>query len=159
MHIRPATPEDAPSLVEMAVSFRNHLERDLPTDSQFAASIERLLVSEDAQFFLAIQEETPVGYVLQRYRFSMWACGLEATLEDLFVDPSARGGGVGRALVAFALQAARDRGCTTACLDTNEFNAASTAIYTQLGFSAISQRWKGRQVFFRKSLACPGAGA
>lgn len=152
MHIRKATPEDAVSIVEMAITFRNHLERHAPTAPQFLSSITRLLSSDEAQFFLAIQNEAPVGYVLQRYRFSMWACGLEATIEDLFVEPALRKGGIGRALIEFALQTARECGCTTVCLDTNEFNAASTAIYTQLGFSAISKRWNGRQVFFRKTL-------
>jgi len=44
---------------------------------------------------------------------------------------------------------ARERSCTSVCLDTNENDAASTAIYPTLGFSAFSKRWNGRQVFYR----------
>lgn len=136
----------------MAVAFRNHLERDTPTQLDFEHSVTRLLHSPDALFLVATGEEGPVGYVLLRFRYSMWVCGLEATIEDLFVDPSARKQGVGKALIEGALDAAIAQGCLSVCLDTNEFNIASTAIYTQLGFNAISKRWNGRQVFFRKSL-------
>lgn len=159
MTIQPATPEDAVALVAMAVAFRNHLERETPTEAQFERSIAELLASPDALFFVAAQDEGPVGYVLLRYRYSMWVCGLEATIEDLFVDPSARKNGVGKALIERALQAAAEHGCLSVCLDTNEFNVASTRIYTQLGFNAVSKRWNGRQVFFRKALPGVPAGA
>ncbi len=51
-----------------------------------------------------------------------------------------------------ALGMAREKGCRTVCLDTNENNAASNAIYGRLGFDAFSRRWNGRQVFHRLQL-------
>ncbi len=152
MHIRIATLEDKPAIVAMAVAFRNHLERYMPSDTQFGDSVHTLLESRDAEFFIALAHGQPVGYVLQRYRHSMWASGTEATIEDLFVDPAVRGQGTGKALIEFALARACQAGCASVCLDTNEFNAASTRIYTGLGFSAMSKRWNGRQIFFRKSI-------
>jgi len=133
----------------MAIAFRNHLERAFPSDVQFQENIARLIVEPDAEFFLATRDGVPAGYVLQRYRHSMWAAGTEASIEDLFVDPERRKGGVGRELIRFALDRAAQRGCATVCLDTNENNAASTRIYTELGFNAFSKRWNGRQIFFR----------
>lgn len=152
MQVRVATRDHESSIVAMAVAFRNHLERSTPTDSQFRSSVQTLLASPDAQFFVAMAENQTVGYVLQRYRHSMWATGTEATIEDLFVDPAVRKRGTGKALIQFALTQAAALGCTTCCLDTNEFNLASTKIYTDLGFNAVSKRWNGRQIFFRKSL-------
>lgn len=152
MTICTATTDHASALVAMAVAFRNHLERDAPSQAQFEKSISTLLHSPDAQFLIASDGEGPFGYVLIRFRHSMWVSGAEATIEDLFVGPSKRKKGAGRALVESALQAAADHGCLSVCLDTNEFNAASTAIYTQLGFHSMSKRWNGRQIFFRKSL-------
>jgi ribosomal protein S18 acetylase RimI-like enzyme len=152
MEIRVATLQDCGSIAELAIGFRNYLERPIPTDSQFLESISALLASSDAEFYIAISDSNPVGYVLQRYRYSMWATGTEATIEDLYVDPGARMGGIGRGLVRFALRRASERSCKCVCLDTNENNAASTKIYTQLGFNAVSKRWNGRQVFFRLSL-------
>jgi ribosomal protein S18 acetylase RimI-like enzyme len=152
MEIRIATLQDEPAIAAMAVAFRDHLERDTPTDEQFQASVRTLLASPDAEFFVACQQEQAQGYVLQRYRHSMWANGLEATIEDLFVDPACRQQGTGKALIEFALARAASAGCTSVCLDTNEFNLASTRIYTALGFNAVSKRWQGRQIFFRKAM-------
>jgi GNAT superfamily N-acetyltransferase len=159
MLIRKATWEDAPAIVAMALAFRDHLERTTPTSDQFGTSIDTLLGCPDAHFYVATLNGLPVGYVLQRFRYSMWACGIEATIEDLFVDPSARKNGIGKALIEFALEVATDQGCSSVCLDTNEFNVASTRIYTQLGFNSMSKRWNGRQVFFRKPIQCPSLNA
>lgn len=158
MHIRLATPANAAAILALTILFRNHLERTQPTEQEFAAFIPRLLASEDASFFLAHvndidnADDEAVGYTLLRYRDSMWVNGKEATVEDLFIDPAKRKHGIGRALIAYALEHAQASGCVSACLDTNEFNLASTKIYRDLGFNEHSQRWNGRQVFFRKSL-------
>jgi hypothetical protein len=87
LELRTATPLDAEPLAQLAIEFRNHLERTTPTDAQFLGSVTRLLSGDDGEFYLAIENDYPIGYVLQRFRFSMWAAGQEATLEDLFVSP------------------------------------------------------------------------
>ena len=155
MTFRTAAIADAPILVALALAFRNHLERDRPTVAEFEAGVGQLLAGPDAEFALALQDGEPVGYSLLRFRHSMWAGGLEATLEDLFVHPDCRGHGLGRGLVGFALEQARNRGCRTICLDTNENNEASTRIYRSFGFDAHSRRWGGRQMFYRRPLEPP----
>src|SRR6266542_4327466 len=116
MDLRLATSGDAPAIAALVSSFRDHLARTVPTDADLAAGVARLLASDDAEFLLATEGGAPCGYVLLRYRFSMWAAGLEACVEDLFVDPGVRRGGVGRRLVTLALERARARGAVTACL-------------------------------------------
>ena len=152
MEIRPANLQDAPALTALVIAFRNHLERSLPSNTQFADSVSRLLASGDAEFCIAFEGDVALGYVVQRYRYSMWAAGVEATIEDLFVDPAARKGGIGTKLIEYALQRARARSCTSVCLDTNENNLGSTRIYMQLGFNSMSKRWNGRQIFYRLNL-------
>lgn len=153
MNFRPAHPTDAAAIARLAIAFRNHLQRSVPTDEQLRQGITRLLAADDAQFGVCEVDGALAGYVLQRFRYSMWVAGLEATIEDLFVDPQHRGGGIGGLLVSAALDRARARGCLTACLDTNEHNTASQRIYQALGFSAFSPRWNGNQVFYRARLA------
>ena len=152
MKFRLATLQDAPTLVGLALVFRDHLERAKPDEASFTEGINRILASGDGEFALAFSGGEPAGYVLLRFRHSMWAAGTEATLEDLFVLPSSRGRGLGRGLVGFALERAKARGCTTVCLDTNERNDSSTSIYRSFGFDSFSRRWGGRQVFFRMEL-------
>ncbi len=47
---------------------------------------------------------------------------------------SARGTGLGRALVTAALERARERGCRRVELDTSEGNTPALALYHSLGF-------------------------
>jgi len=150
--IRTAVPGDAMAIAAMAIAFRDHLERTVPTDAQFRENVALLLGQDDAEFFIATRDGIPAGYVLQRYRHSMWASGTEAAIEDLFVDPAVRRSGIGRQLIGHALDRAATRDCVTVCLDTNENNVASTRIYTGFGFNAVSKRWNGRQIFFRLNL-------
>ena len=59
--------------------------------------------------------------------------GLAGFLEDLFVEPEARGGGLGKALLAHlaALTVARD--CARLEWSVLDWNAPSIAIYKALG--------------------------
>jgi ribosomal protein S18 acetylase RimI-like enzyme len=155
MTFRPAESADAPALVALALAFRDHLERDRPTSAQLEAGVGQLLAAPDAEFALVLQDGEAVGYTLLRFRRSMWSWGMEATLEDLFVRPERRGHGLGRGLVGCALERARNRGCVTICLDSNENNEASSRIYRSLGFDAHSRHWGGRQIFYRRTLEPP----
>ena len=159
MMVRTATMDDVAAIAAMASAFRSHLQRLLPSDAQILASVGTLIGSVDAEFFLALDDGAPAGYVLQRYRYSLWGSGTEATIEDLFVEPRLRGKGLGAQLIEYALRMANARSCTSVCLDTNENNAASTRIYTRLGFDSRSKRWGGHQLFFRLNLLQTGAGA
>jgi ribosomal protein S18 acetylase RimI-like enzyme len=53
-------------------------------------------------------------------------------LEDLYVDPSARGGGVGRALIAHVADAARADGSDKLYWLTAETNATARALYDRV---------------------------
>lgn len=151
--LRPATKADIPTLARLACEFRDHNRRSAPSDEEFLASVTRLVQGDDAEFILAEDKGEACGYTLLRWRYSMWATGIDATLEDLFVRECSRKHGLGGRLVEAALDRARIRGAVTIHLDTNERNPASNRIYQALGFSCDSKRWDGRQVFYRKSLA------
>jgi predicted N-acetyltransferase YhbS len=62
-----------------------------------------------------------------------WPAGW-AGLRALGVEPSARGAGVGEALVSACLGRARAAGAPVLCLHTAEFMTGAAAIYRRLGF-------------------------
>ena len=152
MKMRRATIDDLESILTLVMGFRNYLNLKSPSESEFRNGLKKLMSGNDAEFFVVSKNGNVIcGYILLRYRFSMWASGLEARIEDLFVSPSDRQKGTGKELVKYAIQKATEKGCVTICLDTNENNPVTMNMYTQLGFKAHKERWKnGRQIFFRR---------
>ena len=60
--------------------------------------------------------------------------GMRAWIEDVVVDESARGAGVGEALNVAALEVARQRGCKTVDLTSRPSREAANRLYQRLGF-------------------------
>jgi ribosomal protein S18 acetylase RimI-like enzyme len=60
--------------------------------------------------------------------------GLRAWIEDVVVDDSARGHGVGAALNVAALDEARQRGAVTVDLTSRPSREAANKLYKKLGF-------------------------
>jgi ribosomal protein S18 acetylase RimI-like enzyme len=71
-----------------------------------------------------------------RYRHSLWTAGDDCWLEDLYVREQDRRAGLGQALVAAAIERARERGCGRIELDVSQQNPGAWALYERMGFSA-----------------------
>jgi GNAT superfamily N-acetyltransferase len=99
--IRPARPEDVPAVVsmvhELAEYERAPEQCHLTTEQLHAA----LFGPAPALFgHVAVGEREPLGFALWFLSFSTWEGVHGIYLEDLFVRPTARGSGAGRALLA-----------------------------------------------------------
>lgn len=74
-------------------------------------------------------DDQPVGIAHVLFHKSTWSATGYCYLEDLYVDPAARGAGVGRRLIE-AVYAAADRcGATRTYWTTQEFNYRARALY------------------------------
>jgi ribosomal protein S18 acetylase RimI-like enzyme len=148
--VRLATEEDAADVVRLMIGFRHWWGREQPDDARFEAGVRRLLGDPDTEFLVA---GAPVAGVCQlRYRYCIWHDAEDCWLEDLFVDPEARGSGLGRALVEAAFARARERGCARVDLDVNEANPEALALYESLGFESWSDPPGGRNLLMRRRL-------
>ena len=153
--VRLAQAHEATAVARLMLAFRDHLGLDAPSDEEMHAGVERLLGDPDTEFLLATpdRDDAPDAGVAQlRFRYGVWRAGGDCLLEDLFVDESARGTGLGRALVAATLDRARARGCRRVELDTNERNDAALRLYGSFGFSATANRYGGRDLYLRLHL-------
>ena len=101
---------------------------------------------------LATENDAAAGVCQLRYRLSVWTGSEDCTLEDLFVDAGVRGSGLGRELVAAALERARERGCARIELDANDANAPALALYRSAGFESWSAAAGGHDLFMRRRL-------
>jgi ribosomal protein S18 acetylase RimI-like enzyme len=149
-----ATKEHLEDLVAMVAEFRDVLKRTSPDEADIRASLERLLGQENREFFVAQDEAGKyLGYIEQRYEYSLWLSGNEARLENLFVWPEYRRAGVASALIEFAIKRAAARECRGITLETNEMNTASVALYVKHGFSNGTSRYKdGKHLWFTRSI-------
>ena len=110
--IRSATAADLAAIVHLAVAFRDHLAQAAPSPDEFRDGFSRLLADRAAAITVAARaNEDAAGYVLCRYRWSVWSGGEDVEVEDVFVAAAARRQGLGRHLVESALARAQARGC------------------------------------------------
>lgn len=149
-----ASPEEAPAVAELLIAFRDHLGVGHPPDERWHAGVRRLMAGEDAEYLLGAPGEgdAPAGVAQLRFRHGLWWDAPDCLLEDLFVLSSARGAGLGRALVALALERARERGARRVELDVNDNNHAALALYRSFGFDAADARYGGENLLMRLRL-------
>jgi len=73
------------------------------------------------------------GFSVSVLHEATWTIAPVCYLEDLFVDPAARGGGVGRALIEDLTTLARERGWARLYWHTAADNAAARRLYDAFG--------------------------
>lgn len=153
-----AEAHEAETVASLLVAFRDSLGYDWPSANSFLASVEKLLDDPHTEFLLGApgDDAPPAGVAQLRFRHSIWRAGGDCLIEDVYVDPGARGRGLGREMVLFALDRARERGCRRAELDVNEANTPALALYEGLGF-ALKNPHGGRDLYLRLHLDPPPA--
>jgi GNAT superfamily N-acetyltransferase len=152
--VRLAQPQDSAIVTRLMAAFRDHLRLGGPSDAEIATGAEILLADPETEFLLGAPDDgaPPAGVAQLRFRYGIWRAGGDCLLEDLFVDASARGTGLGRALVAATLERARARGCRRLELDVNERNETARRLYESFGFSSVSNSYGARDLYMRLHL-------
>ena len=122
-------------LVEAFVRLIPQLSSSSPPTSR--VELQAMAASEATILFMA--RDTRGGIVgsltLAVFRIPT---GVRAWIEDVVVDDSARGAGVGEALVAAAVERARSSGARTVDLTSRPSREAANRLYVRLGFDARS---------------------
>ncbi|MFY1651321.1 GNAT family N-acetyltransferase [Solwaraspora sp. WMMB762] len=97
------------------------------------------LVASDASTLLIARREGEIVGALTLVMFPI-PTGRRAWIEDVVVDESARGLGVGAALTQEAVRLAREAGARTVDLTSRPSRAAANRLYERLGFSLRDSR-------------------
>ena len=97
-----------------------------------AEDYRQLLESPSSKLFLLLGEGGVVGMLT----VGMYASptGTKAWIEDVVVDESLRGSGLGRRLVEHAIDYCREEGIDTVYLTSNPKRVAANALYQSVGF-------------------------
>jgi GNAT superfamily N-acetyltransferase len=138
--IRPARVEDVALLLELfgELAEYEHLEHELrATEEQLAEAL--FGPHPAAEALIAERGAQVLGYALFFPTFSSFLGSTGVWLEDLFVRPSDRGEGVGRALLSAVAARARERGgerLEWAALDWNE---PALGFYRRIGARTMGE--------------------
>jgi GNAT superfamily N-acetyltransferase len=136
--IRPATPSDVPLILALVreLAVYEHLEHEVVADE---AALAATMFGPDAKAEAVIAEldGEPVGFALFFYNVSTFLGRRGLYLEDLFVRPSARGTGIGRALLAHLAGLAVERGCGRMNWAVLEWNEPAIKFYQSLGAERV----------------------
>jgi GNAT superfamily N-acetyltransferase len=138
--IRPAEPADVPLIAELIRGLARYekLEHEVTmTEDRLAASLfgERRY----AETLIAEQDRKPAGFALFFHNFSTFLAQPGIYLEDLFVLPEHRGGGIGRALLKELARLAVERGCGRLEWAVLDWNRDAIGFYERLGARANSE--------------------
>lgn len=148
MRLRPATEADVPRLTALVhAAYGHYVERiggpPGPMTENYADVVRRYQVTvaeRDAEIAgLVVTGVDDEGFVIA----------------NIAVDPSHQGGGVGRALLQHAEQAARRAGFDSVYLYTHERMTENIALYTRIGYVEYDRRPVDQAthlVFLRKKL-------
>jgi ribosomal protein S18 acetylase RimI-like enzyme len=93
----------------------------------------------DIEGVVAERGREAVGMVLFFPWLSTWRGRLNLYIQDLYVDPAERRGGLGRRLLAAAAREGKTRGCKGLILAVEVSNADAARFYARLGFQRIEE--------------------
>ena len=117
------------------------LKYSLPTRSE----IEALVDSKTSVLLVARypDEKSPIVGMLTLLVYRV-PSGIRAHVEDIVVDETVRGQGIGEALIRHALTVAREAGANGVALTTNPRRQAANRLYRRMGFN----RWETNVYFY-----------
>jgi ribosomal protein S18 acetylase RimI-like enzyme len=145
--LRPATAADVPRLSELVrLAYTHYVERLGEPPRPMTDDYAEVVRTHDA--IVAERAGEIVGLVV---------LGIDDEgffIDNVAVDPSQQGTGIGKALLEHAETAARDAGFDSIYLYTHERMVENLALYSRIGYLEYDRRWQGgaRIVYLRKQL-------
>lgn len=134
LRIAPARAEDVPLILDFIRQLAEY-ERLAHEVAATEQTLRETLFSERpyAEVLIAYWAEAPVGFALFFHNYSTFLAKPGIYLEDLFVNPSARGKGIGKALLTQLAELAIERGCGRVEWSVLNWNAPSIEFYRRMG--------------------------
>jgi GNAT superfamily N-acetyltransferase len=142
--VRQATVSDVPLLTPLFDAYRQFYHQPSEPDRTRRFLLDRFEHNQSV-IFIAESDAAAVGFTQLYPSFSSGALARIFILNDLFVDPSARRSGAGRALLNAATDYARCVGALRLVLSTELTNTAAQSLYEKSG-------WKKETGFYTYQL-------
>lgn len=131
----PATPNDIVELVDLMEAF--YAESGYALDRAWAKrSFEMLMRNNDlGATWMVRHGPSIVGHVVLTLRFSMEFGGMDAFVDDLYIDPDHRRRGAGGTALSAVIDECRQRGVLALHVEVARDNLAANALYARWGLN------------------------
>ncbi len=143
--LRPVTPGDGEVVTSLLSEFGAHRtpqpERMEAVLRTYADHLRRVEAGE-VRTMVAKLDGTVVGVCSLEWRNPFWTVETHAWLADLIVAESARGRGIGRALLTDAVTAASAQGATQVSLESGRSRTVAHGMYRSSGFVEAGQTYR-----------------
>ena len=140
--VRAARRDDLPALTALLIAQLRDHGNDVPDAALTAAAHGMLDRPHRGQFLVALDGDTVIGLAALSYLWTLEHGGRAAWLDELYVLPTRRDGGVGAALLQAAVAAARAAGALAVDLEIESGHERVASLYRRAGFAPLSrQRW------------------
>jgi GNAT superfamily N-acetyltransferase len=137
VQVRAATPADLVALLPLIADYQGFYAGGPRDDDHNEAFFGRFIAPSAHGMIIGAFEhadgEPPAGYACLYWTFSSVSATEVVLLNDLYVRPERRGGGVGEALLAAAVQVARERGASHVRWLTHVDNRPAQRLYERVG--------------------------
>jgi GNAT superfamily N-acetyltransferase len=140
--VRALEDDDYPQWLGLWAGYLRFYRERLPEEIT-QTTFDRLVdPNNELKALVAESEGRPIGFAHYLFHPSTWSLSGYCYLEDLFVDPTVRGQGAGRALIQAVYAAADAGGASKVYWLTQEFNADARALYDTLGHRTSSIKYE-----------------
>lgn len=138
--VRPASRGDVDTVYELIVALAEYERlRDQVKGTRELLETALFGPRPHAEALIAEVDATPVGFALFFHNFSTFLCRPGIWLEDLFVVPEHRRGGVGRLLLSRVAAIAVERNCARLEWTALHWNEPALRFYAALGAETMSE--------------------
>jgi GNAT superfamily N-acetyltransferase len=136
------TEADLPDLLPLMRGYCDFYEVAPPDDALLAMSRELIADPEKEGLQLIAREDAgrAVGFATIFWTWSTLSASRIGVMNDLFVHPNARGGGIADALIEACAERCRERGATTLAWQTARDNRRARQVYDRVG-GDVDDRW------------------
>jgi len=132
--VRPLLTEDFDRWKELWQGYLSFYRQELSDDTTSRVFARLSSGEHDTIGLVAVDAENgPVGLAHLVFHATTWSTSDKCYLEDLYVDPSHRGGATARTLFDAVFLEASKRGCELVYWHTQQFNGAARSLYDRVG--------------------------
>jgi GNAT superfamily N-acetyltransferase len=149
--VRRATPADAGVVAPLLHAFNVEFDTPTPAVEVLAERLAWLLAGDDTVALLA--PEPPAAVALVTFRPNVWFAGPVALLDELYVHPDLRGGGIGSALLEHVCALAHERGAELVEINVDEGDVDARRFYERHGFANVEPGREDRLLYYYRELS------